>query len=103
MKYGSDTFPSNTVIKKFLRYLFTLKSGWFLRCICFIEIDFIESQIHYILSDAYGRTEDECLNSYDQEHCLYNRNRLKPHPKYWERGESKQLQRIITYSVLLRK
>ena len=43
------------------------------------------------------------LNSYDQEHRLYNRNRLKPHPKYWERGESKQLQRIITYSVLLRK
>ena len=43
------------------------------------------------------------LNSYDPEHCLYNMNRLKPHPKYWESGESKQLQRIITYSILLRK
>ena len=38
------------------------------------------------------------LNSDDPEHCLYNMNCL-----VWERGESKQLQRIITYSVLLRK
>ena len=36
------------------------------------------------------------LNSYDPEHCLYNMDRLKPYQKYWERGESKQLQRIIT-------
>ena len=45
-----------------LWYVFTWKSVWFLRCICFIEINSFGSQtyqIHYILSDAYVLTEGE--------------------------------------------
>ena len=84
-----------------------MKSVWVLRCSCFIEINFTESENASDSLTIYCPTmvepKTKGLNSYDPEYCLYNMNRLKPHPKYLERWESKELQRIITYSVLLRK
>ena len=72
--------------KKYVRYLFTWNQFGPLRCSCFIEINFIESENASDSLTIYCPTmvepKTKGLNSYDPEYCLYNMNRLKPHPKY---------------------
>ena len=86
IKDDPDTFPSNTNIKN-INSIFENQLGSY---DVFVLLKVRPHQIHYTLHKVEPKTNG--LNSYDQEHCLINMNRLKPHPKYWERDEWKQLQ-----------
>ena len=66
MKYNPDTVPSNTSIKYHLFDIYVLENQvgsydlFVLSKLMFLNVR--PYQIHYILSDAYGRTES--LNSH---------------------------------------